>query len=569
MRTKTHNFTLKCHARDYNKKSSDLITIIVDYTYGNTRKRISTGVRVPRGAWSIKKRVLDLKKYPHLVEAQERLDEIMTKTYSQAQLLSKKKTTIDTALDEVLQRMPDENILEFYDAWYEDKKSVKYSTYKQRRGIITAVQNKMKLLGYKQYSTLKFEHLADESSLTKIASLIKSKEFGLERNGAYNYLKKLDEIYKKKYRKSSPFKDADLYGSTDKPERKGVEFVNLIVGIHKIKTLQDLESYLFYLYSLCLRGLNGKDIFNMRDEDFEGAVTTHYSLNEPLMEDVVAVRNEKQYYKKRRGKSENRMQILSNLYPTLHIKNWLKWVLEIERPTLVSSRNEKYSLFRKFSDEDVYKHWSKNLRTRYRENLIELIGNSLNSARHTYSQNGKELGIPLSKLQASLGQVPNDRKGKSIDSYIEDRVEELDLVHIDVLDEMEIIEIYYQLIEVLKNKKPFRGKRKTFFPSWLMKGWKELEIMKQDKLGIQGWTYANEYELKRLEKKHQGLEFAEGLKRGLIKIELDDNGQAVYNRENEDEIIPPSKKLLELRMKKAKLQLEKYDKEIKRLKSVL
>ena len=91
MRTKTHNFTLKCHARDYNKKSSDLITIIVDYTYGNTRKRISTGVRVPRGAWSIKKRVLDLKKYPHLVEAQERLDEIMTKTYSQAQLLSKKK----------------------------------------------------------------------------------------------------------------------------------------------------------------------------------------------------------------------------------------------------------------------------------------------------------------------------------------------------------------------------------------------------------------------------------------------------------------------------------------------
>jgi hypothetical protein len=569
MRTKTHNFTLKCHARDYKKKNSDLITIILDYTHGTARKRISTGVRVPRGAWSIKKRVLDLKKYPHLVEAQERLDEIKAKTYAQAQLLSKKKTTIDTALDEVLQRMPDENILEFYDAWYEDKKSVKYSTYKQRRGIITAVQNKMKLLGYKQYSTLKFEHLADESSLTKIASLIKSKEFGLERNGAYNYLKKLDEIYKKKYRKSSPFKDADLYGSTDKPERKGVEFVNLIVGIHKIKTLQDLESYLFYLYSLCLRGLNGKDIFNMRDEDFEGAVTTHYSLNEPVMDDVVGVRNEKQYYKKRRGKSENRMQILSNLYPTLHIKNWLKWVLEIERPTLVSSRNEKYSLFRKFSDEDVYKHWSKNLRTRYRENLIELIGNSLNSARHTYSQNGKELGIPLSKLQASLGQVPNDRKGKSIDSYIEDRVEELDLVHIDVLDEMEIIEIYYQLIEVLKNKKPFRGKRKTFFPSWLMKGWQELEIMKQDKLGIQGWTYANEYELKRLEKKHQGLEFAEGLKRGLIKIELDDNGQAVYNRENEDEIIPPSKKLLELRMKKAELQLEKYNKEIKRLKSVL
>jgi len=567
MRTKTHNFTLKCHARDYNKKSSDLITIIVDYTYGNTRKRISTGVRVPRGAWSIKKRVLDLKKYPHLVEAQERLDEIMTKTYSQAQLLSKKKTTIDTALDEILQRMPDENILDFYDEWYKAKKSVKFSTYKQRRGILTAVQNKMKLLGYKQYSTLKFEHLADESSRIKIASLIKSDEFGLERNGAYNYLKKLDEIYKKKYSDSSPFKDADLYGSTDKPEKRGVEFVNLIVGIHKIKTLQDLESYLFYLYSLCLRGLNGKDIFNMRDSDFEGAVNTHYTLNGSLMNDEIG--NQKQYFKKRRGKSKNRMQILSNLYPTLHIRKWLKWVLEIERPHLVSSRDEKYSLFRKFSDEDVYKHWSRGLRTRYTENLKELIGNGINSARHTYAQNGKELNIPTSKLQASLGQIPNERKGKSIESYVEDKVEELDLVHIDVLDNIEIAEIYYQLIQVLKDKKPFRAKRKSFFPSWLMKENEDLEVMKQDKLGIQGWTYANEYELKRLEKKHQGLEFAEGLKRGLIKIELDDNGEAVYNRTSEEEILTPSQELLELRMKKMELQLDKYNKELNRLKAEL
>ena len=191
----------------------------------------------------------------------------------------------------------------------------------------------------------------------------------------------------------------------------------------------------------------------------------------------------------------------------------------------------------------------------------------INSARHTYSQNGKELNIPTSKLQASLGQIPNDRKGKSIESYVEDKVEELDLVHIDVLDNIEIAEIYYQLIEVLKDKKPFRGKRKTFFPSWLMEENLDLEVMKQDKLGIQGWSYADEYELKRLEKKHQGLEFAEGLKRGLIKIELDENGEAIYNRKNEDEIIKPSKKLLELRLKKAELQKEKYEKELNRLKS--
>jgi hypothetical protein len=563
MRTKAHNFTFNYAPRDVHKRNAELVTIYLEYTHGSARKRMSTMVKVPKGAWSVKKRVLDLKNYPYLDESQERLDEIKSKTYSQVKLLNNKKTTIETAFDEILQRMPDESILEFYDAWFKEVKGVRFSTYKQRRGIITAVQNKMVKLGYKQYSTLKFEHLADDSSLRKIASIIKSKEFGLERNGSYNYLKKLDEIYKKKYRKSSPFKDANLYGSTDKADKTGVEFVNLIIGIHKIKTLQDLESYLFYLYSLCLRGLNGKDIFMMRDEDFEGADDTHYTLNETILGDKTHL--DKQYYKKRRGKSENRMQILSNLYPTLHIKKWLKWVLEIERPHLVSKPNEAYSLFRKFSDEDVYKYWSKGLRNRYTDNLKELIGKGVNSARHTYSQNGKELNIPTSKLQASIGQVPNDRKGKSIESYVFDRVEELDLVHVDVLDNIEIIEIYYQLIEALKDKKPFRGKRKTFFPSWFMKENQDLELRKLEGLAIKGWSYADEYELKRLEKKHQGLEFAEGLKRGLIKIESGANGEVTYKQTLDKEIVEPSKRLLELRLKKIKLQVNKHTKEMKQI----
>ena len=91
MRTKSHNFTFKCHARDYKKKSSDLITIIVDYTHGTARRRISTGVRVPRGAWSIKKRVLDLKKYPHL-QAQEILLESLVQVHLSFVCLSSHRT---------------------------------------------------------------------------------------------------------------------------------------------------------------------------------------------------------------------------------------------------------------------------------------------------------------------------------------------------------------------------------------------------------------------------------------------------------------------------------------------
>ena len=549
MRTKSHNFSLNYAPRDKHKKNTDQITIYIEYRHGSTRKRLSTMVKVPKGAWSVKKRVLDLKSYPHLVESQQRLDEIMSKTYPQAQLLSKKKTSPETALDEILQRMPDESILDYYDEWFKTKTgSIKYSTYKQRRGVIQAIQNKMVDMGRKEYSVLKFEHFADSTSRQRIATLIKSKEFGLEPNGAFNYLKKLDEIYNKKYKRSSPFKNDDLYGSYEKPQKWGVDFRDLLIGVQRIKTLQDLESYLFYLYSLCLRGLNGKDIFNMREEDFIGADTESYIPNS-------SDQSEKQHYVKRRGKSNNKMQILSNLYPTLHIRNWLQWVIEIERPQLRRNPNEGHVLFRKFSDEEVYKHWSKGLRTRYTENLKSLIGKGLNSARHTYTQNGKDLDIPTSKLQASLGQTPNEERGKSIGSYARNKAEELDLVHIDVLDNCEIVELYFQLVDALKDKKPFRGKRQTFFPKWFNSEHKPFGYMRGEKLGLQGWTYKDEFELRRLEKKHSDLEFVEAVKRGRTKMSSDKDGRLTYEETIQlGDTIAPSNRLVELRAKKKEIE---------------
>ena len=545
MRTKAHNFSINYAPRDKHRKNNELITIYLEYRHGSTRKRMSTMVKVPKGAWSIKKRVLDLKSYPHLVEAQERLDEIMSKTYAQARLLDKKQISSETALDEILQRMPDESLMEYYDEWYKKTKGVRYATYKQRRGVLQAIQNKMIEIGKKEYSVLKFEHFADSTSLERIASLIKSDEFGLEPNGAYNYLKKLDEIYNKKYKKTSPFKNADLRGRYEQPENWGVEFRDLLVGIANINTLQDLEAYLFYLYSLCLRGLNGKDIFNMRDEDFIGA------NNETYIPNHLEEYSEKQYYKKRRGKSNNKMQMLSKLIPTPQIKTWLQWVIDIERPTLTRGDNEGEALFRKFSDEDVYKNWSIGLRTRYTEHLKNLIGNGLNSARHTYTQNGQDLGISTSKLQSSLGQTPNDRRGKSIRSYARDRVEELDLIQIDVLDNAEIVELYFQLVDFLKDKKPFRGKRKTFFPKSFDKEHNRIKFMRGEKLGLQGWTYKDEFNLNRLERKHDDLTYLHNIKSGKMKREISKSGSITYRFTlDSKETLEPSAELKALREKK-------------------
>ena len=231
----------------------------------------------------------------------------------------------------------------------------------------------------------------------------------------------------------------------------------------------------------------------MRDEDFVGVDNDHYIPNHEFY-------TEKQHYKKRRSKSKNKLKILSNLYPTLQIRNWLQWIVEVERPTLCRT-TESYAIFRKFTEQEAEKHWGGGLRTRYTENLTKLIGKGINSARHTYTQNGLELGIGWGKLQSSLGQIPNEIKDKSIRSYAREREDELDLVHIDILDECEIVEIYFQLVFFLKEQKPFRGIRKTFFPKWFFKDHEQFAYMMGEKLGLIGWTYKDEFRLQKLEKK--------------------------------------------------------------------
>jgi hypothetical protein len=498
-----------------------------------------------------------LKEYPYLVESQERLDEIMSKTYSQVQLLNKKKISVETALDEVLQRMPDESILEYYDAWYEKHKSIEYSTYQQRRGMIISIQKNMIKSGYKEYSVLKFEHFADNTSLEKLATIIK-KEMGLEPNGSYGYLKKLDEIYNKKYKKVSPFGSAELRGKYEDPENEGVEFRDLLSGIGNIKTIQDLESYLFFLYSLCLRGLNGKDIFKMRDTDFVGVDNDHYI---PNFSDY----SEKQHYLKRRGKSKNKMKILSNLYPTLQIRKWLQWCVEIERPRLART-NEGYAIYREFSDVEVNKYWNNSLRTTYSQNLGKLIGKGINSARHTYTENGNDIGVSISKLQSSMGHIPNEVRGKSIRNYLRDKEEELDLIHIDILDECEIVELYFQLCFFLKDKKPFRGIRKTFFPKWFKKDHNDFAYMYGERLGLIGWTYKDEFRLQKLESKQADLVYLESIKKGTLKVTPQVGGGLLYEGTvGLQSDVPIPRELQELRDKKADIKKKKYEKELREL----
>ena len=551
MRTKNHNFSLHYAPRDKHKSSNADVTIYLKYSYGFTRRNVSTKVKVPKGSWNAKNRSINLIQYPYLVEAQKRLDEIMSRTYEIAQKLSKQKISLETALDEILERMPDESVLDYYTEWFKKKKGVGYATFENRRDMLVGIQNKMVEMGKKEYAVLKFEHFADINSLETIAYIIKN-DFGLKPNGAYIYLKRLDEIYNKKYRGQSPFLNADLRGSYESPDKEGVPFRDMLAGIGRIKTLQDFEAYLFFLYSFCLRGLTGKDIFNIREEDFVGVDDQPYIPNSVNY-------YEKQHYLKVRGKRKNKtskkMKILSNLYPTNHIYSLLKWCIQQNRPEICARENDG-ALFKKCKDEkEVARLWG-GLRTTYYEALTNLIGKGVHSARHTYSDRAIDLGISESKVQASLGQVPKELKGESILNYMKDKEEELDLLHIDILDEAEIVLIYFELIEFLKDRRPFRCHRNTFFPKWFKKEHNQFAYMRGEKLTLQGWTYKDEFRLSRLEEKQGDLQYIANVRAGYQKPPKPMEGGGLFYEGTiggKQAPIPVNPELIELRKKKESL----------------
>ena len=79
--------------------------------------------------------------------------------------------------------------------------------------------------------------------------------------------------------------------------------------------------------------------------------------------------------------------------------------------------------------------------------------------------------------------------------------------------------------------------------------------MRGEKLGLQGWTYKDEFELRRLERKHSDLEFVEAVKSGRTKMSSDKDGRLTYEETIQlGDTIAPSNRLVELRAKKKEIE---------------
>ena len=524
IKRKSHNFSLGLLSRDKKKPSEKEVSVYLFYSHGKKHSQVSTKVKIPRGSWNDKKKEIDIEKYPYLIEQQNTLLHIWKNKFTIHEKLKKGEISRITAFEEITERVPDESLRDFYVKYNTKAKRVEKTTYNQRLGLIDAIENKLTTLGHKQFVPITFEHLSDTNTLERLYLIIKN-EFGLGNNGVYEYTKRLDEFYNKRFPKASPFSKNDFRPSYDDPDRTGVEYEDLLNSMYNINTLQDLETYLMYLYSICMRGLNGIDIFKMRDDDFIGETEQHFlpNLDVNNYDGLRETYSQMLVYEKVRGKRKNKtskkMKILANLYPTNHIRTWLQWCIEINRPKYQREENQAYSLFRKFDDDEVSKVWQNNLRQTYTDKCTKIIGKSFGSARHTFLQAGTNIGIPSSRLEASVGQRVKEYRGqgRSLGNYVKVPENELHLIQAEIFDEVGIIDIFFTLVEIMKDRTPTCKSSESYLPPFLE--FEEIDkLMKEkNKVTISGWSYLEEFKLNRMMQKHLAKEHFQALRKKVIK----------------------------------------------------
>jgi hypothetical protein len=510
-RKSSHNFVLQIDSsnisRDTNFKPSKALRIKLYYNNSKLRKSRKTEVQIPYEAWDIKARKIKpkyLNSNPELLNCKKELDRIENMIPSIKLRLGKGKITLDTAFIELLEKSEDLNVIDWFnDNW--KRKNLKLTTANKHLRVLRAVENHCEEIGEEQYKPLKFPHFADNNSIEKLGTIIRNNP-KLSQNTQNNYMKILEQCVGKYDNKlKSCFTRTNQVPKQIEKEVEIVDIRDLYQGIDNIRTLQDLEAYLFWLLSFCLRGLDGQDItlINSKlitsDVEIDDPYIQHYVPEyTPLDEkEVEGYYNNKIYLNMPRKKTEKQnMRILFNAFPTLSIIYHLKRLVKLNHPEYAGSNNDPYAIYGfDVNTQDGLDKWDI-LRQNYGSKLKRIIGQSFKSTRHTFTSVGVDAGIQDIKLKELLGHSVT--KG-ALKRYKKTDISELDLIHLQIFDDSDVVHVYKNLVETLQDKTTFRSKEDDFFEGQFK--WNAIEHY-CFAFKLLRWSYQDEWALQKEEKKY-------------------------------------------------------------------
>ena len=413
--------------------------IYVRHNFGSGKiSHRKTDLKIPAKAWDKKKK--EVKSRKEFAAYRTRFNLLAKRRNEILDQLNQNLITVESALNAIpLYNQPESIVLLnwFEDDYLENKRNLSNDYTKKIYSIISEI-DKALIENKKQHLVpAKLDYFKNPDYLAEIAnSLFKAKT----KNTATDYLKKLNTVLKgwdRSYFQSLPFQE---YYQTEATNLKRPVTINeLIAAIPKINSYKRLEAYLFWLYSFCLRGLDGQDVTLVSDKlKVEPTALNDYIFEQENNDDPIHIEI------KRKKTSARTFTVLVNAYPTLSILKLLKQVLEITRPNEVNQDDElklfKWDVVSNKRKWDLYSDFIQG-------RLKKLIGQSFKSTRHTIASTAERVGADLNLQSALIGNISSSGSIKHYSSLDEKK---LDLIHLDIIGRFQVIRIYLTLVKHIK-----------------------------------------------------------------------------------------------------------------------
>ena len=421
--------------------------VYIRYTYKRKSKRKGTQIMVFANHWDNKLQIIKTdfeSKYDKKV-----ISEIydIKKKFGSAQVLLREKKISPTGAFEIL--IPTISIDGLLDDFIENNSKLTSGQKRKYKQYLSALENKH-LTGAKFLvkGKLKIDSIGDVSVCNDIATILK--QSSLSNNTVRDYLEMLDDLSRLAgCPVNSIFVGEKLLPKKTDPMPRLVQVKDLMLGINKINTLQDLESFLWWLYSFCLLGINTRDILNID----ESCIVSDKSLDHyhpeakfiPFWKDY----ERKAHVHIRRGKTKNPIVMLVNLFPTLVIRDWLHYIVGHTRPDLVYKGKDRFRIFNFKTltktgkpDEEGIKKQIKLLDT-YADKQKKMFGGTTALTRQTVTTTGARIGISSDELKRQLGHKV---KGAFAHYIVTEQVPK-DVNHINIINEFGIIQILLTLMD--------------------------------------------------------------------------------------------------------------------------
>tara|TARA_B100001059_G_C17820093_1_gene577716 strand:- start:1025 stop:2704 length:1680 start_codon:yes stop_codon:yes gene_type:complete len=489
----------------------------------------TTGLLILPEHWDAKNRKIKDKyitDYPKLQREISRLEKRIREYLVE---LQSGEITPQTALEQILAKpFEDKSLSEFIDDWLEiGLKQGQFTKYKRQ---VRAIENKWG-------KEIRISELNDTMFCAKLANKIKETVTGNE------YFSMLDRItVKAKLKNQNPFIKEDLKNKGIRQQRKikkaqkELDPIRLTLAPNEITTHLQLASYLWFLYSYCLQGLDGADIVNLDEKMLKSAdksELTHFHPNGNFINPIRDYSN-KYHIIKGRQKGNEMVVAMYNVFPVLFIRDWLYYLIGITHPQYSYKGDDRIRLFNFKTDSDNENPGWKQMRDNFRKVQTKLIGCSTKNSRDAFTAICEiNLGLSRFNIDRMLGHYV---EGGSTDHYLNNNSNMVarDIQQMQAIEELGVINLLKMSIDVFNGRK---HKGKPFFNIKSKEFFAGLILLENGKRKLMDWSPEKE-------KKYQ-IEIA---KVKIGKPEIID-GKIEYQTLNESEYSGELKELIEERDK--------------------